>query len=252
MRRPPAVARVLERVTRTAREHEMFAPATPCSSRVSGGPDSTCLLYALAHLRRLLEIELDGLPLRPPPATGLAEATREYVRRLADASGAAVPSRIAEDRPVEGRVRRGVGADGSLARGRARRARRSGRAARRGPHARRSGRDGPHGAALAGPISTALVGIRPVLGAQVQPLLDVTRAEVEAFCRSLRLRPRRDPTNRDTRRLRNALRLRVIPAIERATGREIRRSDREVGRPPASRIERSWLAHACPLEDARS
>ena len=26
MRRPPAVARVLERVTRTAREHEMFAP----------------------------------------------------------------------------------------------------------------------------------------------------------------------------------------------------------------------------------
>jgi tRNA(Ile)-lysidine synthase len=51
----------------------------------------------------------------------------------------------------------------------------------------------------------------------------VERTEVEAFCRSLRLRPRRDPTNDDTALLRNAIRLEVLPAIERATGREVRR-----------------------------
>jgi tRNA(Ile)-lysidine synthase len=56
-----------------------------------------------------------------------------------------------------------------------------------------------------------------------QPLLDVDRAEVEAFCGALHLRPRLDPTNRDTRHLRNAIRHRVLPAIERATGREVRR-----------------------------
>ena len=52
-------------------------------------------------------------------------------------------------------------------------------------------------------------------------MLDVTRAEVEAFCRSIRLHPRSDPTNRDTRFLRNALRLRGIPALERAVRRDV-------------------------------
>src|SRR5205814_88098 len=45
----------------------------------------------------------------------------------------------------------------------------------------------------------ALGGIAPVLGRKVQPLLEVTRSEVMAACRSLGLRPRRDPTNDDTR-----------------------------------------------------
>jgi tRNA(Ile)-lysidine synthase len=66
-------------------------------------------------------------------------------------------------------------------------------------------------------------GTRHGRSAPAQPLLDVERAEVEAFCRALHLRPRVDPTNRDTRQLRNAVRLRVIPAIERATGREVKR-----------------------------
>ena len=66
-------------------------------------------------------------------------------------------------------------------------------------------------------------GSRHGRSALVQPLLDVERTEVEAFCRALHLRPRFDPTNRDTKLLRNAIRLRVIPAIERSTGREVKR-----------------------------
>ncbi len=95
----------------------------------------------------------------------------------------------------------------------------------------------------------ALVGIRPVLGVQVQPLLDVTREEVEGFCRSLGLRPRRDPTNRDTRRLRNALRLRGIPALERTTGRQVRMPiarTADLLRP----VEEEWLRIARPSKDA--
>jgi tRNA(Ile)-lysidine synthase len=52
----------------------------------------------------------------------------------------------------------------------------------------------------------------------------VTRVEVEAAVRSLGLRPRIDPTNKDTALLRNALRLKGLPALERATGRELSRS----------------------------
>ena len=41
-RRPPAVARVLERVTATVREHDMFEPGDLVMVMLSGGPDSTC------------------------------------------------------------------------------------------------------------------------------------------------------------------------------------------------------------------
>ena len=57
-RRPPAVARVLERVTATSREHGMFEPGDLVMVMVSGGPDSTCLLHSLHLLRRLLKIRL--------------------------------------------------------------------------------------------------------------------------------------------------------------------------------------------------
>lgn len=65
-------------------------------------------------------------------------------------------------------------------------------------------------------------GIAPVTGTWVNPLIDVTREEVEAFCRSLHLRPRTDPTNADTRFLRNAIRLHGLPTLERAVGRSLR------------------------------
>jgi tRNA(Ile)-lysidine synthase len=56
----------------------------------------------------------------------------------------------------------------------------------------------------------------------VRPLLETTRDEVEAFCRSLRLRPRRDPTNRDPRFLRNRLRHEVLPLLERRLDRGVK------------------------------
>ena len=81
-RRPPAVARVLERVTKTAREHEKFEPGDLVLVSCSGGPDSVCLLYSLWHLRRLFRIRLAVFHfdhrLRPDSAKDAA-----YVRTLA-------------------------------------------------------------------------------------------------------------------------------------------------------------------------
>jgi tRNA(Ile)-lysidine synthase len=67
------------------------------------------------------------------------------------------------------------------------------------------------------------VGSAPPLGFRVvRPLLDTSREEVEAFCRALGLRPREDPTNRDPRFLRNRIRHRVLPEMERRLDRGIR------------------------------
>ena len=54
-----------------------------------------------------------------------------------------------------------------------------------------------------------------------QPAARRHAREIVAFCRSLHLRPRTDPTNADTRFLRNAVRLRGHPGLERAVGRSL-------------------------------
>lgn len=218
--RPPAVARVLERVTATSREHEMFLPGQTVLVAVSGGPDSVCLLYSLHHLRRLFRIKLAVFHLdhrlRPDSAKDA-----EYVRRLCERLKVPFHLRVAALRPGKGvsveawaramrihyaaEVRREIGAE-RIAEG----------------HTLDDQAETLLIALVRGGGLDALGGIAPVLGPEVQPLIDATREEVEAFCRSLHLRPRRDPTNRDTRLLRNAVRLKVIPSIERAVGRDVK------------------------------
>jgi tRNA(Ile)-lysidine synthase len=226
MRRPPAVARVLERVTRTAREHEMFAKGDTVLVSVSGGPDSVCLLYSLWHLRRLFAIRLEVFHfdhrLRPDSAKD-----GEYVGRLADRLRSPLHLRAAVDAPPKGGS---VEAWATAARMNAANEVRQAIGAR----------TIAEGHTLDDQVETVLMnlirggGLEAVGGiwpggrrhgdsGLAQPLLDVDRAEVEAFCGALHLRPRLDPTNRDTRHLRNAIRHRVLPAIERATGREVRR-----------------------------
>ena len=218
-RRPPAVARVLERVSRTVREHDMLEPGDLVLVAVSGGPDSVCLLYSLWHLRRLFKIRLAVFhfdhKLRADSAKDAA-----YVRRLAARLGVPFHVRVAKDAPMKG-----VSIEFW-----ARYARDHANVAVASEVGSTRYADGHTMNDQAETILMALVlgwglngmgGISPVSARVVRPLLDVTRDEVEAFCRALGLHPRVDPTNADTRFLRNAIRLEVIPAIERATGRKV-------------------------------
>jgi tRNA(Ile)-lysidine synthase len=225
-RRPPAVARVLERVTATVREHRMFGPGDLVLVSVSGGPDSVCLLYSLWHLRRLLRVRLEVFHFdhRLRPDSGKDAA---YVRRLADRLRLPFHLRVADDRPAPGSS---VEAWATVRRMNA------ANAVRREIRARAIA----EGHTLDDQAETVLLnlirgtGIEGIAGidpgantrthrtALVQPLIRVEREEVEAFCRALHLRPRRDPTNEERRYLRAAIRHDVLPAIERATGREVR------------------------------
>jgi tRNA(Ile)-lysidine synthase len=223
-RRPPAVARVLERVTRTAREDEMFAPGDLVLVSCSGGPDSVCLLYSLWHLRRLFKIRLAVFhfdhKLRADSAKDAA-----YVRKLAERLKLPFHLREAEDRPLKGEsveawareARQTAGYDvaediqaAQISEG----------------HTVDDQAETVLMGAITGGSLFGLMGIWPVEGShdarRVQPLLDVTRDEVEGFCRALRLRPRRDPTNENLNLLRNAIRKEAIPALERASRRNVR------------------------------
>jgi tRNA(Ile)-lysidine synthase len=200
----------------------MFGPGDRVLVSVSGGPDSVCLLYALWQLRRLFGIELEVFHfdhrLRRDSASDGA-----YVRRLAERLKLPFHLRSAESRPAKGgsieawatvermnaanAVRKEIGAQ-QIAEG----------------HTLDDQAETVLLNLIRGTGLEGMSGIWPGSRehAIVEPLLDVERVEVEAFCRALHLRPRHDPTNRDPRHLRNAIRLKVLPAMERATGREVK------------------------------
>jgi tRNA(Ile)-lysidine synthase len=220
MRRPPAVARVLQRVTATSRAFDMFSPGDLVLVCVSGGPDSVCLVESLVRLRRLLRIRLAVLHVDHDLRPG-SDADAAYVRRLADRLGLPFEHVVAVGRPARGssveawaREQRRTAAlavaremtAGRIATG----------------HTLDDQAETVLMRVLSGAGAAGAAGIPPVLGPWVRPLLGVRRHETEAFCRSLGLRPRTDPTNRDPRYLRNAIRLRGLPALERTTGRDVR------------------------------
>ena len=99
--RPAAVARVLERVTATAREHDMFVPGLTVLVSVSGGPDSTCLLHSLTMLRRLFRIRVEVFHLDHRLRPDSADDAR-YVRRQAARLRVPVHVRQADGRPRPG------------------------------------------------------------------------------------------------------------------------------------------------------
>lgn len=195
----------------------MCRPGETVLVSVSGGPDSVCLLYSLWYLRRLFRIRLHVFHFDHRLRTDSAKDA-EYVRRLAERLDVPFHLVVADGRPPRGasveawaRSRRGRAASYLT----------------RDVGATRIATAHTQDDQAETVLEWALMGggiraIKPSIGPYVRPLLDVTRNDVETFCRALRLRPRRDPTNLDPRFLRNALRLKGIPALERATGRSIR------------------------------
>jgi tRNA(Ile)-lysidine synthase len=219
------VARVLERVTATARAHRMFDPGDTVLVAVSGGPDSLTLLHTLVRLRRLLRIRgVVALHFDHRLRTG-SEREAARVGRQAGRLGVAFVARAARtSMPTGGSVEAW-----------ARRERYAAIAEVREEIGARVAAVGHTAddqaetvllALVRGGGLEALAGMRPVTAATgiVRPLLDVSRQQTEAFCRALRLRPLRDPMNEDAPYLRVALRRDGIPSLEAATGRGVRSS----------------------------
>lgn len=225
-RRPPAVARVLERVTATVRRHGMVHPGETVLVACSGGPDSVTLLHALVRLRRLLRVRLLAFHfdhrLREDSAADAA-----YVRRQADRLGVPFVLRQAADRPRPGQS---VEAWARMARygGLTQAASDASADVAALAHTRDDQAETLLLALVRGGGLDAMAGIPPVgavppLGLRaVRPLLETSREEVLSFCRALGLRPREDPMNTDPRFLRARVRAAVLPLLERELDRNLR------------------------------
>jgi tRNA(Ile)-lysidine synthase len=219
--RPPAVGRVLRQVTATARRHKMFRASGHVVVAVSGGADSLCLLHTMVRLRRLLRVDVVCFHFDHRLRTG-SDGDAAYVCRQAGRLGVPFVLRVAGSKPRKGesveawaRVARyaallevadELGAEAAVG------------------HTADDQAETVLLALLRGGGLEAVAAMRPVSRPIVRPLLEVTRDETVAFCRSLHLRPRQDPMNEDPRFMRAALRRSGIPALEKAVGRGVKGS----------------------------
>jgi tRNA(Ile)-lysidine synthase len=218
---------VVHEVIDAARRHDLFPGGGPVVVGVSGGPDSVCLLRALAEARRLLRISPFCVHVDHRLRRDSAEDAR-YVRRQAERLSVPFVLERAPSRPAPGESVE------AWARG-VRYAALAGVAARQGAAAVAVGHTADDQAEtvllamVRGGGLDAVSAMAPITtwhgpnGAVriVRPLLGVTRDQTEACCRALGLRPRRDPHNLDPAFLRVAVRTRAIPALEEALGRPV-------------------------------
>jgi tRNA(Ile)-lysidine synthase len=204
-------------VIATIRAHDMAARGDLVLVAVSGGPDSTALLHALAQLQTVLGIRLRAAHVHHGIRGKEADLDAAAARALA--RGLVIPSNLRRvDAPAHAR------ASGLSLETAARELRYAALAA----IARRCRADRIATGhtmddqaetvllnLLRGAGPRGLAGIPPVRDRIIRPLLDLRRADVTRYCQANDLVYRVDHSNVDLSHTRNRLRHEIIPALER-------------------------------------
>jgi tRNA(Ile)-lysidine synthase len=213
---------LLDRVRQYAAQHRLWAPEVRVVAAVSGGSDSVALLLLLSELAAKGEVALAGLAhlnhrLRGPEADADAAFCRELAARLGvpiatgDADVAADARREGVSQEVAGRNARQQFYQEAMS---SLQGTRVALAHTRDDQAETVLLRLTRGAGAAG-----LAGMAPRRGALVRPLLEVTRAELQAFLRDRGEAWRDDASNLDRSIPRNLIRHDVLPLLRRINAR---------------------------------
>ncbi len=203
--------RILEAIAR----YRLFEPGQRVVAGVSGGPDSTALLHALWSVKSTLGIDLIAAHLNHGFRGAEAEGDAAYVADLCVRLGVPLETAFVDVPALRKRLR--ISAQ---------------EAAREARHAflrRVAAEAGAERLALAHTsddrVETILLNIIrgcgidglggfPALEPPIaRPLYDLTRADVEAYCASQGLEPRRDSSNNDLKYRRNRVRAELLPNL---------------------------------------
>ena len=205
---------LVERVMGTIARHHLFEGGGRAVVGVSGGPDSTCLLDVLTRVRDKLDLELvvahvdHGLSVE-------SEKVAHDVALMASQTG------------IDAHVVRARGLEGPNLQARARDFRYSFFESLREQesadcivtaHTLDDRVETTLARLIHGGGPRALVGIRPLAGNRVRPLVECRRAETRAYCEERGLDFYDDPANEDDRFERVAVRETLVASIEERWG----------------------------------
>ena len=202
--------------------YDLFQPGDAIVVAVSGGPDSLCLLHVLHVLRQELDITLHVAHLNHRLRGAESDADAAFVRQLA--ASWELPYTIAEI-DVTQLVAEGKEGEEEAARHArysflARVAHQIGASVVAVGHNADDQAEtvlmhlmrGSGLAGLRGMAPRSLLGDLPL--ALIRPLLHVSRADIETYCRQQDLQPRLDRSNLDRTYFRNRLRHQILPALD--------------------------------------
>jgi len=210
---------MLNKMKRTIDKFKMIAPGEKVLVGVSGGPDSVALLHGLWSLREEFHLKLHVFHLNHMMRGKEAEEDALFVEELARRHGLPVTvERVDVPRLIRGRK---AGSAQEVAR--EVRYQRFYRAAEEvGAQRIALGHNLNDQAEtvlmrlLRGAGTDGLAGIPPVReGKIIRPLLEITRREIEEYLARQGLPARLDRSNWKTRYLRNRIRMRLIPLLEK-------------------------------------
>ena len=208
------VGRVADFISR----YSLFAHGRPVGVAVSGGGDSVCLLHVLAELAPRWALKLSVLHLDHKLRGEASDGDAAFVRDLASRLGLPLHQKEVDVR----RLQAETGANLEQVAREARRAfflecLQAGLVDRIATgHTRTDQAETVLFRLLRGGGTAGLAGILPVTReGLVHPLLDVDRAEVEAFLKERNLEWREDATNRDPSFARNRIRHQLLPELAR-------------------------------------
>ncbi len=204
------VARLRRDVARAVDGGGVLRPGETVVVAVSGGPDSTALLDALARLAptrcwRLCCVHVDHGLRSGSDAEAAVVAELAATRQVAfESVRATLPARGSpQDRARRGRY----AALGAVAD-------RIGATAIAVGHTADDQAETVLMRVLCGAPPMALMAMAPRCGRLARPLLGITRRQTIAYCAALALTPLDDPSNADPRYLRSRIRHELMPALD--------------------------------------
>jgi len=207
---------IVEQLRETIRKYHMLSRGQTVLVAFSGGPDSTTLLHLLHSLRKEFQITVCAAHLNHGLRGAEAEQDERFAREFASHLGISIAVQRVDLAALVRRRRESVE---TVARDvRYEFLEEAARQIKANVVALGHNADDQVETVLLnafrGAGTEGLAGIPPVRGLFVRPLIEVTRAEIERYCREHHLEPRQDSTNRLPEHRRNLMRLSIMPALE--------------------------------------
>jgi tRNA(Ile)-lysidine synthase len=200
----------------TVSEYSMFSPGDLVLVAVSGGADSTALLHLLHENSKQLGITLHVAHLNHLLRKGEAEMDVKFVEGLAQKLGVPVSFEKIDVAAVARQNKRGIEETARETRYQffEKLARQIGASKVAVGHTADDNVETFLMRLLRGSGLKGLCGIPPKRGMIVRPLIKVWRKEIEDYVGKLKLVPRRDHTNYESKYIRNSVRLKLVPQLK--------------------------------------
>ncbi|MEA3492966.1 MAG: tRNA lysidine(34) synthetase TilS [Candidatus Margulisiibacteriota bacterium] len=206
---------IRDQFIKTIKEYELLAPGDRVLIAVSGGVDSTALLNLLHSIKEEFDLDLHVAHLNHMLRRGDAELDLKFVQELSSRLGIPVTAEACDVQAMANQEKKGLEAAARVARYNffERVAKQIGADKIAVGHTADDNVETFLMRMLRGAGLKGLCGITPKRGKIIRPMIKNWRKEIEEYVGSIKLVPRRDYTNYESKYLRNRVRMKLVPQL---------------------------------------